>query len=199
MTLPIIDDPRPTRGVPHRSRRRHRLAATAVAAFLGLLAAFLVAPGSAHAAVGTQCSKHWHTIAFGQTGLNVEPDEYGSMHAVGNPRVDPWNQYVQFCRDDRWGVGQYAIRSNRGGAYWTSEWYSNIPVFSHSTIDNPDELFYLQKYDSKFSTIYWVSQGWEHSGFLYADSGRGYGVYANGGDTLSGINLFVISPADPMA
>jgi hypothetical protein len=181
---------------PEPVRRRRRFLgfrkARAIGAVGMVLAASLALVGieatPAHAV--TTCGP-WHYIAFGQTGLNLKPEDDNYLYATGRANQDFWNQQVQFCRDPDWGANHYAIRSNRGGKYWSS-FMADLDrgrICSCSTrVFDPQELFEITDFDGNFFLIKSVGK----NRFL---NGSTMPVTL-GGARENGTNLYLISPRD---
>jgi hypothetical protein len=155
------------------------------------------APASARA--GTQCSKTWHTITHGETGLRVRVEHNTNdphVYVNGVPGVEPWTQLFLFCRDPLWGAGQYAVYSNSRGSYWHG---TSDGVFATApAIENVQQLFYVF---TPANAPGWTAMQWMGSRFIpkYAGPDRSaYGYHLRFSGTLSGNNLFRITPADPL-
>lgn len=155
------------------------------------------APASARA--GMECSKTWHVITHGETGLRVRV-QYNTadrtVYVNGTPGVESWTQLVLFCRDPLWGPGQYAILSNSGG-FWHG---TTDGVFSTAgSVENVQQLFYVFRPASAPS---WTAMQWMGSRFITRYAGPARNETGNPmrlSQSLSGNNLFRITPADLLA
>jgi hypothetical protein len=166
-----------------------RVATSAALSLVAMLAMMGVHQTAAHAA--TSCGP-WHTIAFGQTGLNLKVESNGYIYASGGP--DYWNQQLQFCRDPGWGSAHYAIHSNRGGLFWSSFFGSSngwaVCSCSAGIYEGFHELFEIKDFDGNFFTIRSVGTG------RYLTVSSGMLLLQNSSVPLNGTNLFLISPRD---
>jgi hypothetical protein len=163
-----------------------------------LLAAVVAAPVPASAATG--CSKSWHIITHGETGLNVRPsigaDGSRPVYVDGVPGTDYWNQQFLFCRDPGWAVGQYALYSNMTGGYC----YAGSQVdCAFPSIEDSHYLFQVFKYDSTWWTIKTVEPHFPQlERFYQPDRSRPWlpmPLVANYG-ALTGNHLFRITPSN---
>ncbi len=156
-----------------------------------------------HASAQLECSKHWHTIkASAQNAiLKTEPPNGAAgragwyVDAVGKAGVEPWYEWVLFCRDlERWANTRYVIYSNTTANYWEVEGSGDGVKADYPTIpDNPQSaLFEILPYaaGSKFWTIKAVGL----SENLFTDSFH----YLRTRSWLGGDDLFEMDSSDLM-
>jgi hypothetical protein len=115
-------------------------------------AVMAVAPAYA----ATRCSQHWHSIRHGELGQYLTVRATGRVVALGDINVDPWNEWVLFCRDPGWAPNHYAVLMNVTGKYWyydpNSPSEDSIMGTAGSIVDT-HQLFEVQSYDGYWSTI----------------------------------------------
>jgi hypothetical protein len=183
-----------------------RIVSIAVAVVIagGILSAPSTAVAAPPAAAGTQCSKTWHYITHGETGLNVRPDPLmhqgnTSLYADATPNTDFWNQQFLFCRDPGWAAGHYAVYSNLTGKYWTIDFSDNVYA-GWPAIESPDQLFAVRRYDSTWWTIRYVGNPFFHDKYVAPLRTPGWGnPLVAKSSVLTGNHLFRIYPADLLA
>jgi len=129
----------------NRSRARRVLGVFMVVALSGVAVA-VAEPASA----ATGCSRSWHYITHGETGLNLEPrhgaDGSRPLHATGVPGYEYWNQQFLFCRDPGWGDSHYGIYSNMSGGYCGN--HTGHVSCEYTAIADENYLFEIRRYDS---------------------------------------------------
>ena len=165
-----------------------------------VLAGGIVAVPTA-AVAATSCSRSWHYITHGETGLNLRPDPSmyqgnTTVYADGIPGNDFWNQQFLFCRDPGWSEGHYAIYSNLTKAYWSVA--ADVVYAGAPAIENTQQLFHVWRYDSTWWVIRFVGFAFYPK---YAYPNRRYGWNNQlevGPGPLNGAHLFRISPSNLM-
>jgi hypothetical protein len=168
------------------------LAATTAALTLGVMAVQPAASAQGPARLATGCSRTWHYITHGETGLNVQPViAYYYLRADGIPGVNYWNQQFLFCRDPDWGPNHYAIYSNLTKKYWWADSGGNLWA-DYPSIDNPNQLFEVASFDGYWSTIRYVG---DHTPYYVRPLPGSTALFAYPGQ-LAGVYLFRIEPPD---
>ncbi|WP_203783739.1 hypothetical protein [Paractinoplanes rishiriensis] len=178
---------------------RRLLRAAVVAVLVG--GGVVSVPGAAVAA--TTCSRSWHFITHGETGLNVRPDPLmyqgnTTLYADGVPGDDTWNQQFMFCRDPGWGTDHYAIYSNLTGRYW-SYGTNGVLYAGAEGIHGTQQLFQVWKYDSTWWVIRAVGFPF-YARYAHPNPTRGWSNQMEAvAGPLNGTMLFRITPSDLMS
>lgn len=170
-----------------------------VAATMTLAGLTVIAPQAAQAA--TTCSRSWHYITHGETGLNVRPDPLlyqgnTTLYADATPGTDTWNQAFLFCRDPAWTADHYAVYSNLTGGYWSGNNY--ILYAGSESITGQQELFSIWRYDSTWWVIRYVGFPF-YPAYVSPNRTPGWSnTLTYGQGPLNGSHLFRITPSNLM-
>ena len=167
-----------------------------VAVSIVLAAGIVAAPTPASAVTG--CSKSWHYITHGETGLNVRPsigaDGSRPVYVDGVPGTDYWNQQFLFCRDPGWAVGHYALYTNFTAGYC----YAGDQMdCAYPSIVDWHYLFQVRKYDSTWWTIKTVELHFPQLERYYHPDVNRFGTpMVEDYGSLTGNHLFRITPSN---
>jgi len=151
-----------------------------------------VPAGPAALPEGVRCSQ-WHFVSYGEGDddheqVRVEPD--GTLLTDGWPAVDPVQQQLRFCRDDRWPAYEYAIRTNLpNGAFWTTRGGKGSVAATAREIGGSDERFRIESSPGGWQCFRSVGKN------LYV-SGLDRPRVNLGRDIQQGYELFRIMPLD---
>jgi hypothetical protein len=178
-------------------KRRLLLLTAATALVLGFT---VVVPETARADL--HCSRTWHLITHGESGMNARPDPNEPVRWVkanGAGSADPWNQQVLFCYGDGWGTNHYAIYSNLTKRFWGSDGQGAIAAEQVSLTEYA--VFEVVRFDPKWWTIRYVGHSSEHpfkKGYVAPRWDNQYYGWLFSTSTRNGNALWSMSPNNLM-